>query len=349
MPSLYERSRNNIRAGIFVTVTLVLAFSVVIVLSDAWQTFLQRTNQYMVTFDVASGVKNLKAGAKVRVGGVEMGEVTDVRPQIEDEVFQEVIEIDFTLDQTVELYSNATVLIASPLIGADAWIDIISLGGPVDVHVVEPEAVMPTPAPKLLADGGVFEGTPTIGMLTALLGPDNQTKTNQILDDVMATSAAVRAITARVNEQTIDKVEELLGTGQAALDAARVVMEDVGREFDHWTPDIRAALGDIRLAAQSLKFAGIELRRSPWKILYKPSKSELEHELLYEAARSFAMAASDLKAASESVQRVMDRHADRLNDDPQIVERLNAYLLDSLDGYEKAQQRLIDVLLTDEQ
>ncbi|MCZ6543539.1 MAG: MlaD family protein [Planctomycetota bacterium] len=349
MPSLYERSRNNIRAGIFVTVTLVLAFSVVIVLSDAWQTFLQRTNQYMVTFDVASGVKNLKAGAKVRVGGVEMGEVTDVRQQIEDEVFQEVIEIDFTLDQTVELYSNATVLIASPLIGADAWIDIISLGGPVDVHVVEPEAVMPTPAPRLLADGGDLEGTPTVGMLTALLGPDNQTKTNQILDDVMATSAAVRAITARVNEQTIDKVEELLGTGQAALDAARVVMEDVGREFDHWTPDIRAALGDIRLAAQSLKFAGIELRRSPWKILYKPSKSELEHELLYEAARSFAMAASDLKAASESVQRVMDRHADRLNDDPQIVERLNAYLLDSLDGYEKAQQRLIDVLLTDEQ
>ncbi|MCH8153473.1 MAG: MCE family protein [Planctomycetes bacterium] len=349
MPSPHERSRNNIRAGIFVTVTLVLAFAVVIVLSDAWQTFLQRTNRYMVTFDVASGVKNLKEGAEVRVGGVEMGEVTDVRPQIEDEVFQEVIEIDFTLDRSVVLYSNATILIASPLIGADAWIDIISLGGPVDEQVVEPEAVMPPPAPSLLADGGELEGTPTVGMLTALLGPDNQTKTNQILDDVMATSGAVREITARVNEQTIDKVEELLDTGQAALDAARVVMEDVGREFDHWTPDIRAALGDIRLAAQSLKFAGIELRRSPWKILYKPSKSELEHELLYEAARSFAMAASDLKAASESVQRVMDRHADRLNDDPQIVERLNAYLLDSLDGYEKAQQRLIDVLLTDEQ
>ncbi len=60
MPSPHERSRNNILAGIFVTVSLVLAVAVVIVLSDAWQTFLQRTNQYMVTFDFASGVKNLK-------------------------------------------------------------------------------------------------------------------------------------------------------------------------------------------------------------------------------------------------------------------------------------------------
>ncbi len=349
MPSLQERSRNNIRAGIFVTVTLVLAFAVVIVLSDAWQTFSRRTNQYTVTFAVASGVNNIKAGPETRAGGGAMGEVTKVRPKTENEVFQEVIEINFTLDRSVVLYSNATVLITSPLIGADAWIDIISLGGPVDEQVVEPEAVMPTPAPILLADGGELEGTPTVGMLTALLGPENQTKTDRILDDVMATSGAVREITARVNEQTIDKVEELLDTGQAALEAARVVMEDVGREFDYWTPDVRAALGDIRLAAQSLKFAGIELRRSPWKILYQPRKSELEHELLYEAARSFAVAASDLKAASESVQRVMDRHADRLNDDPQIVERLNAYLLDSLDGYEKAQQRLIDVLLTDEQ
>ncbi|MCH8343277.1 MAG: hypothetical protein IH983_04750 [Planctomycetes bacterium] len=349
MPSLHERSRNNIRAGIFVTVTLVLAVAVVIVLSDAWQTFLKRTNQYMVTFDIASGVKNLKDGAEVRVGGVEMGEVTDVRAKIKDHVFQEVIEIDFTLDRSVVLYSNATVLITSPLIGADAWIDIINLGGPVDEQVVEPETAMPTPAPNLLADGGELEGTPTIGMLTALLGPDNQTKTDQILDNVMATSGAVREITTRVNEQTIDKVEELLGTGKQAMQEALAVIENIGLDFDRWAPDVREALADARLAAQSLKFAGIELRRSPWKILYKPSKSELEHELLYEAARSFAMAASDLKTASESVQRVMDRHADRLNEDPQIVGRLNAFLLDYLDGYEKAQQRLIDVLLTDEQ
>lgn len=342
MPSPHERSRNNVRAGIFVTVTLVLAVAVVIVLSDAWQTFLKRTNQYMVTFDVASGVKNLKKGAEVRVGGVDMGEVTDVRPQIKDHVFQEVIEIDFTLDRSVELYSNATVLITSPLIGADAWIDIIGLGGPVDEQVVEPEAAMPTPAPKLLADGGVLEGTPTVGMLGTLLGPDNQAKTDQILDDL-------KAITARVNEQTIGKVEELLDTGTQAMQEALAVIENIGLDFDRWAPDVREALADARLAAQSLKFAGIELRRSPWKILYQPRKSELEHELLYEAARSFAMAASDLKTASESVQRVMDRHADRLNEDPQIVGRLNAFLLDYLDGYEKAQQRLIDVLLTDEQ
>ena len=47
--------------------------------------------------------------------------------------------------------------------------------------------------------------------------------------------------------------------------------------------------------------AMIEIRRSPWKVLYRPTEKELENELLYEATRSFAVAAADMKAASVSV------------------------------------------------
>ncbi len=325
MPSPHERSRNNVRAGLFVTVTLALALGVILVIGEVW-TWFEPTKPYTVTFEVSGGVKNLKPGAEVRVGGVALGKVVAVTPRFDVEQPLEKIDVDFRLNRQVTLYQDAKILASSALLGADAWLDITSVG---------------TPEKGTPADGRL-EGMSGAGMLSTLLGPDNQTKTDQILDDL-------KAITARVNEQTIDKVEELIGTATQVMQEALAIIENIGLDLDRWAPDVREALADARLAAQSLKFAGIELRRSPWKILYTPRKSELEHELLYDAARSFAMAASDLKTASESVQRVMDRHPDRLNEDPQIVERLNAFLLDYLDGYEKAQQRLIDVLLTDEQ
>ena len=87
------------------------------------------------------------------------------------------------------------------------------------------------------------------------------------------------------------------------------------------------------------------MRRSPWKLLYRPSQTEVEHELLYAAARSFALAASDLKAASESTRRLIERREAEPALSPDTVQKLNDYLLDSLEGYQKAQRRLIDVLI----
>ena len=91
----------------------------------------------------------------------------------------------------------------------------------------------------------------------------------------------------------------------------------------------------------------MEIRRSPWKIFYTPTPSDVEHELLYSAARSFAFAASDLKASAGSMQRVLDRHGEEALTDPKTMQLLNDYLIDSLEDYEKAQQRLIDVIFTE--
>ncbi len=129
MPSLHERTRNNVRAGIFVSVAIALALATVLVLSDVWQTLSRPFYQYTVTFDVAAGVQNISPGAAVRVGGMQMGRVKEVRPMIADEVFQEVIAIDFVLDSRVRLYDNATVMIISALIGDNANLEIVSVGG----------------------------------------------------------------------------------------------------------------------------------------------------------------------------------------------------------------------------
>ncbi len=415
MPSLQERTRNNVRAGIFVSVAIALAVATVIVLSDVRQTLLRPTNQYTVTFDVDAGVQNLKDGAEVRVGGMQMGKVEEVRAVIADGVFQEVLEIHFSLDSRVKLYDNATVMITSGLIGGNANLEIVSVGGEPAEPLDEADAADRPPA--LLADGGVLKGTPGIGALAGILGPANAAKTETIIDDIKATSGNIRQLTKRINQddwprwadditevmswattatervddlliegrglfadtrgvvaenresigaivtnakttsedlksvmsrvrtETVDKVHALLDTGQEGLNQALAVLEDLRRDYDVWATDVTEALAAARLTAQQLKLTSIEIRRSPWKLLYRPGRSELEHELLYEAARSFALAGSDLRASSDSAQRLLERHRDAL--DEETVKRINEFLVDSLQRYSNAQQRLVDVLLTE--
>lgn len=423
MGSPSERHRNNIRAGIFVSVSLLLGLAILVVLTDAVEAISRSTERYTVVFDVASGVNNLKAGSDVRVGGVSMGRVTDIRPQLkEGEAFREIA-VDFTLDRRIAIYRDAIILISSPLIGADAWLDIPNVG--------EPAAGLATGSQPL-------RGTPSVGMLAHLLGPENAAKADEmvenarvfsdflarmpdeydhrvapILEDWSVITSDMRALVAdvrerdwpvwsesmhrvmtwaadvtskldatiadghgllldgrevikenrepirttvgnvqqateRINAETLDKLHRVLESGQQGVEAAVAVLEDMRVDYGTWATNLGEALANANLTAQQLKLAAIETRRSPWKLLYRPSATELEHELLYEATRSFAVAAADLKASSEAVRRVLENHGSAVAHNEEAYRRLEQSLLKSLDNYEKAQQRLLDVLIADQ-
>lgn len=422
MPSPSERNRNNIRAGVFVTISLIVCIVVMIILTDAIGAIARPTEKYTVTFDVASGVANLKSGSDVRVGGVRMGAVTAIKPKIEKGKAFRQITVEFRVDRRIEVFADARVLVAMPLVGSEAWLDIPNVGNPA------------TGPPT----GGQLVGTPSVGLLTSLLGSENAGKTNELvenarafsvflsgidgeyqsriapaIDDLHATAADARSVvsdlrqkhwptwaesvdrvmtwatgatsrldsaiaqgdgllsdsravldenrqpikqivgnvqkaTDRINSETIEKFHKLLDSGQQGLDQATAAMEDLRVDYAAWATDIGEALGNANLAAQQLKLTTIETRRSPWKLLYRPSADELQHELLYEATRSFAVAAADLKAASESVRRVLDQHGDKIAENEPAYRRLEQNLLNSLANYEKAQQQFLDVLVTDE-
>ena len=82
-----------------------------------------------------------------------------------------------------------------------------------------------------------------------------------------------------------------------------------------------------------LKLAGIELRRAPWRLLYKPSDQELETDNLYDAARSFAQAAEALDATVHSLESVMDKG---LADEAELQRRLD-YLMRLFDRFQEAE------------
>ncbi|MHC4127094.1 MAG: hypothetical protein ACYSWT_11290 [Planctomycetota bacterium] len=401
MASLTERSRNNVRAGIFVSVAILAAVATIIVLTDAWRKLFEPIHRYTVTFAVSDGVQNLKEGANVLIGGMLMGNVEQVAPVTEDDAFTQ-IEVTIAVNRDIMLFEGAEISIGSAIIGENAWIEIASVGDP---DFGEP-------------DDRQFEGI-SAPILGGLIGAVSADDTEAMVRDFQATAANVRELTGRINEEdwprwadkvdtvmtwaaeatadfdsmvqegrdalatyknvvadnreridatfenfqagtedakaaaqhfreeTLVKVDTLLDTGQGGLETASEVVDKVNRDYEVWGTDVRDTLAAARLTGQQLKLAAAEIRRSPWKLLYRPQREEFEHELLYEATRSFAMAASDLKAASESAQRIADSRGAELQLDEQTQQLMNEMLHDALDRYRNAQERLATVLFSE--
>ncbi len=111
----------------------------------------------------------------------------------------------------------------------------------------------------------------------------------------------VEAISVSVKDESLVEINKTL---KAAREGA-ISFEEAGKRVSSLlagqTPVIERALANLQLTADQLKMASIEIRRSPWRLLYSPTEEELETDNLYDAARSFAIAAGALQAASTSL------------------------------------------------
>ena len=104
-------------------------------------------------------------------------------------------------------------------------------------------------------------------------------------------------------------------------------------------------LTDLREASSELKLSMIEIRRNPWRLLYQPTSEVVAHENLYDAARTFTIAAADLKVAGESLQQVLASDPQALADDPELARAIREDLGDQLRRYEDAQRDLFRIIL----
>ncbi|MAH65639.1 MAG: hypothetical protein CMJ27_04505 [Phycisphaerae bacterium] len=156
------------------------------------------------------------------------------------------------------------------------------------------------------------------------------------------------AITRRIKDDTLARVDEALDGGVTAIDDASRILQRLEIQLTAAMPSIRAVLQDAMIAAGELKLATIEIRRSPWRILYKPSPTELANENLFAAARDFTIAAGEARVAAESFQAVMENHPDRIDQDPELQAMIERFLADTLKRLEAAQSRLFSVIIGDQ-
>lgn len=146
----------------------------------------------------------------------------------------------------------------------------------------------------------------------------------------------------KVNEHSIALLNDALTSAKTGADQFVQSGRNLNMLIEEQTPNIRRILANFRLAADQAKLAMIEIRRNPWRVLYSPSKKELEAELFYDAARTYAEAVSDLRSASEALEILTasagpDAVAVNRESLAHIAERIN----DAFKRYETAEQELL--------
>ena len=153
------------------------------------------------------------------------------------------------------------------------------------------------------------------------------------------------AITHRLRDETLARVDDALDAGAEAISQLSTTMRRIDLQVANAIPQVQAFLQDALVAAGEMKLATIEIRRSPWRILYQPQPGELANENLFAAARDFTIAAGEVRSAAESLQSMQDRLPGALEKDPEMQELVQRLLTESLRRLETAQSRLFSVIV----
>ncbi|MDX2130686.1 MAG: hypothetical protein SFY69_01380 [Planctomycetota bacterium] len=186
------------------------------------------------------------------------------------------------------------------------------------------------------ADLGLDDARGVIASVRSLI-EDNRARIDQTVKNL-------EEATGKFNQETIDAVNVALRDGRDALGVFSEAVGRVSAVVGEQTPNLRRTLANLRLMSDQLKLTAIEVRSQPWRLLQQPSTKELESQVIYDATRSYAEAASDLRAAGEALEAAAaaQRAGAATAAD---FEALSASLAESIARYRQAEQYLLDKLV----
>ncbi len=398
--------RDNVRAGLFVLLGIVLALLAVFLLAD-FGVWFQKKQTVTVSYSVGDGIKGLKVGSEVTLGDERVGEVLAIEEMPDAQGRIREIHVAFELPRDVRIHQNAVIEVKAPPIGSGAKLNIRSVGegaefqpGQIIVGAVSTSeitrslvadmgigekqkeqlraifanveaitATLKTDLPEIaasvkriladaepmvkdaraaLADGkaaladaraAVADARATVERLSGLV-KDKEPALRESLDNVRAATADAKAVLARVREQTMEQVTAALEKADASLENVKKSTESLRALAVGQRPVIERAIANAQLTADQLKLAAVELRRSPWRLLYRPSDEELETDNLYDAARSFAQAAGALDSAAAGLRAVKEQDPANADALKQMLDHLEKLFVE----YEKAEKAFHEAL-----
>ncbi|MBC8421674.1 MCE family protein [bacterium] len=230
MSQARNKRRNNIRAGVFVTLSLILGLVVFSILTNAWSRLTTSVESYTVTFPVSDGIGTLSSGSKVRLGGVLVGKVDSVTPRIEKGVPISNIDVVFQLDQQYTLYTNASIQSRAGLLGSTGWLAISDVGN-------GEEATQSTQ----------LQGS-TETMVSQLLGRDAEVNISKSLDALRKISEALSneggALTMLLGKEESDALKIAIDSAESGLKAMDSILNSTDTVWPDWESSITTILSD---------------------------------------------------------------------------------------------------------
>lgn len=206
-----------------------------------------------------------------------------------------------------------------------------------DLHVRLPDIV-------LRYDAVMDAAVKTLGTVHGLLGPSTS--------DFHATIANLRRISSDLHERLpdiLDRLHEILGKTDIAVTRAADALGDIKatavnlRETSATARAVVAGnrakldgmIASLKATADNLKYASMEIRHSPWRLLYQPKSDEMSNLNIYDSVRQFAQGADSLDDAAGAL-----RDAVRDSADPQQIKKLMDHLNDSFTQFQQVEQKM---------
>jgi ABC-type transporter Mla subunit MlaD len=167
---------------------------------------------------------------------------------------------------------------------------------------------------------------------------DNRERVDNILSSTDEVLIGVR-------DEWLPRGTTLFDDASAGVQTFGELGDRAGRLMDEQTPGIERALGNLRIATDQLKFLAIEARSQPWRLLHRPDNKELENQLLYDSARSYAVAVADLRVVSESLESLVARSAIAGEVDLDSLQQMRSKLQEAFVTYTDAESDLLDRMI----
>jgi ABC-type transporter Mla subunit MlaD len=232
MSQVRDKRQNNVKAGIFVTITLILGLVVFSILTNAWNRLFSTTTTYHAVFQVEEGIGTLSSGSKVKLGGVLVGAVTSVLPRVESEKPTSLIDVVFTFDKQYALYENATVYARAGILGSTGWLAVSDVGSG-ELATLNSEIVGSTQT-----------------MVSQLLGSDAEINISKSLDSLRKLSEALvgdgGGLNLLLGSEDASALKKAIDSASSSLQNLDVIMKSASSAWPEWESTVTTILVDSK-------------------------------------------------------------------------------------------------------
>ena len=343
------------------------------------------------------------------LGGRPIGTVTELKFDVDDRGYAEVVEVAIAIRDDIRLREGAVAFLVSPLLGGSGQINFRSAGKEQGRELSETDVIEGSiSAPGLLSAAGygddqkaqlqsILERADSVSLKldmfmdtalwlaedievhwpnwadradlvmknldeTVAAGPatvenfnarvkdfreavnvargimeENREDVRCSVENLRAATEDVESFTDRLDGEFSILARSILLSGQNGLDEARGAVRSVQGWIDEQTPNVRRSFANFRLMSDQLSATLQEVRRSPWRLLYRPDRRESDFELMYDSARAYAEAVSDLRSAGETLKQVSGSG----KGDPARVEELVADLERTFERFQQVEEEFL--------
>lgn len=335
-----RRRRNEIAVGITVLIVGVLTVYIVVMLAD-WSTLFRSQQVITVRLPYKVGLKGIRAGSAVYLGGEKIGAVTHTKieglplTEADGDVF-----VCFTMKIAGEclLRDDCVLLPQRNVLGGQAALSIEDLG--TEGRVIQDGQTVDL----TLAEGMMeiianeFDAADPESLLAILKYEVNRKNDDSVVSYLKRVAAelekAIPAVAARI-EQTLAEADTALKTAKSALEDARRLISD---------ERIDKMINNFAEVSTNLKLTSQEVRRAPWKLLYRPKEGEFRIQGLVDAAGSFAVGAESLESVAVRLQALLAGVEDDKPIDRDRLESILSQLEASFEQFQKAERRFWEEL-----